>query len=83
VNYVDAVLIVPKDYDQVQTFTDFVCKSSKLILDNNGIVRNISVWAIRPIRPFWSDPVGAIVYGRTFYDRHTDKFEFKKEERLR
>lgn len=69
-------LFEPSSYDQIQTWTDAVCKSSKRILDNYGLVRNISVWAIRPIGFSWVD--GVIFYGMTFYDHHTDKFEFKR-----
>ncbi|MHA1280401.1 MAG: hypothetical protein ACTSQ8_24790 [Candidatus Helarchaeota archaeon] len=64
----------PGSYDQIQTWTDSVCKSSKSILDNYDVVRDISVWAIRP-----SGHIGdgwVIVYGRTFYDHRTDTFEF-------
>ena len=75
------LLFDPRSYDEVQTWTDVVCKSSKLILDNNGVVRNISVWAIRAVR--FEGRVGAIFYGRTFYDHHTDKFEFKNREELK
>jgi len=77
------LLFEPINYDQVQAWTDTVCKWSKRILDDNGVVRNISVWAIRPIRTSWEGDGGVIVYGRTFYDRHTDKFEFKKTEELK
>lgn len=38
-------LFEPRSYEQIQTWTDSVCKSSKCILDNYGLVRNISVWA--------------------------------------
>lgn len=68
-------LFEPRSYDQIQTWTDAVCKSSKRILDNYGLFRNISVWAIRPIGFSWEG--GVIFYGVTFYDRHTDKYEFK------
>ena len=68
-------LFVPRTPDQVQTWTDSVCKSSKRILDNYGLVRNISVWAIRPIGFSWEG--GVIFYGVTFYNRHTDRYEFK------
>jgi len=71
-------LFEPRSYDQIQTWTDAVCKSSKRILDNYDLVRNISVWAIRPIGFSWERIGGVIFYGVTFYDRHTDKFEFKR-----
>jgi hypothetical protein len=70
-------LFEPRNYDQIQTWTDAVCKSSKRILDNNGLVRNISVWAIRPILISVAGNGGLIVYGRTLYDRHTNRYEFK------
>jgi len=72
------LLFPPGNYDQVQTWTDAVCRASKRILDNNDVVRDISVWAIRVIGFSWEEG-GVISYGRTFYDRHTDKFEFKKD----
>ena len=75
------LLFPPGSYDQVQTWTDAVCRASKRILDNNDVVRDISVWAIRVIGFSWEEG-GVISYGRTFYDRHTDKFEFK-EDRLK
>jgi len=71
------LLFEPENYRQVQTWTDAVCESSKRILDNNGIVRNISVWANRTIRNG-----KVIVYGRTFYSRHIKRFEFKNAEEL-
>ena len=70
-------LFEPRSYDQIQNWTDAVCKSSKRILDNYGLVRNISVWAIRPVRISVAGNGGLIFYGVTFYDRHTDKYEFK------
>ena len=69
-------LFEPRSYDQIQTWTDAICKLSKRILDNYGLVRNISVWAFRPIGFSWEN--GVIFYGMTFYDRHTDRFEFKR-----
>ena len=75
-------LFEPRSYDQIQTWTDAVCKSSKRILDNYGLVRNISVWAIRPIRISVAGDGGLIVYGRTLYDHHTDKYEFKSPKVL-
>ena len=76
------LLFEPRNYDQVQAWTDVVCKSSKRILDNNGVVRDISVWAIRPVRTSWEENGGVMVYGRTFYDHCANKFEFKKTEEL-
>ncbi|UCC39629.1 MAG: hypothetical protein JSV96_17930 [Candidatus Aminicenantes bacterium] len=73
------LLFEPKNFDQVQIWTDAVCGASKRILDNKGIVRNISVWAIRPIRTSLEGEWGAIVYGRTLYDRDTNKFEFERK----
>ncbi len=75
-------LFEPKSYSQVQTWTDAVCKSSKCILNNDGVVRDIEVWAIRPIGIYLIEG-GVIAYGRTFYDHHTNKFEFKKIGGLR
>jgi len=75
-------LFEPRSYDQIKTWTDAVCKSSKRILDNYGLVRNISVWAIRPIRLGAGDS-GLIVYGRTLYDHHTDRYEFKSPKVLK
>jgi len=67
------LLFEPRSYDQVQAWTDVVCESSKRILDNDGVVRDIEVWAIRPVRTSWEEG-GVIVYGRTFYNHHTNKF---------
>jgi len=52
-------------------------------LDNNSVVRNICVWAIRPVRTSWEEEGKVKVYGRTFYDHHTNKFEFKKTEEIK
>jgi hypothetical protein len=76
-------LFVPRSYDQIQTWTDAVCKSSKRILDNYDLVRNISVWAIRPILISVAGNGGLIVYGRTLYDHHTDRYEFKNPKILK
>ncbi|UCE38888.1 MAG: hypothetical protein JSW00_06610 [Thermoplasmata archaeon] len=73
----------PRSHDQIQTWTDAVCKSSKRILDNYGLVSNISVWAIRPILISVAGNGGLIVYGRTLYDRHTDRYEFKSPKVLK
>lgn len=70
-------LFEPKSYDQVQAWTDAVCRSTKRILDNYGLIRNISVWAVRPIRISMAGNGGLIVYGRTLYDYHADRYEFK------
>jgi hypothetical protein len=77
------LLFEPINYDQVQAWTDTVCKWSKRILDNNSVVRNICVWAIRPVRTSWEEEGKVKVYGRTFYDHHTNKFEFKKTEEIK
>ena len=77
------LLFEPRNYSQVQTWTDVVCESSKRILDNDGVIRDIEVWAIRPIQISWEGEGKVIVYGRTFYDRYTDKFEFKKTEEIK
>ncbi len=76
------LLFEPISFDQVQAWTDVVCESSKRILDNDGVVRDFEVWAIRPIQTSWERNGGVMVYGRTFYDHCTDKFEFKKTEEL-
>lgn len=70
-------LFVPGSLDHVQVWTDSVCKSAKCILDNYGLIRNISVWAIRPIQISWEGMGGWVFYGATFYDRNADKYEFK------
>jgi len=74
------LLFEPRNYDEVQAWTNVVCRASKRILDNDGVVRDIEVWAIRPVRT-WEGEGGVIVYGRTFYNRHTNKFEFKTIKR--
>ncbi len=74
------LLFHPVTLDQARAWANTVCKSSKRILDDNGVVRDIEVWAIRLVGT--DEGSKTIVYGRTFYDRHTDKFEFKKTEEL-
>jgi len=76
------LLFHPVTLDQARAWANTVCKSSKRILDNDGIVRDIEVWAIRLVRTSWEEGSKTIVYGRTFYDHHTNKFEFKKPEEL-
>jgi len=75
------LLFHPVTFDQARAWANTVCKSSKHILDNNGVVRDIEVWAIRLVG--MEDGTRTIVYGKTFYDHDTDKFEFKKTEELR
>ena len=70
-------LFEPKSYEQVQTWSDAVCKSSKRILDAYGLVRNIAVWVVRPILISMAGNGGLIVYGRTLYEHHTDRYEFE------
>jgi len=77
------LLFEPISFDQVQTWTDAVCESSKRILDNDGVVRDIEVWAMRPIQTSWEGEWTVIVYGRTLYNRHTNKFEFKTTKELK
>jgi hypothetical protein len=77
------LLFHPVTLDQARAWANTVCKSSKRILDDNGVVRDIEVWAIRLVRTSWEEGSKTIVYGRTFYDCHTDKFEFKKTEELK
>ena len=72
------LLFHPVTLDQARAWANTVCKSSKRILDDNGVVRDIEVWAIRLVRTSWEEGSKTIVYGRTFYDYHTGKFEFKK-----
>ncbi len=76
------LLFYPVTLDQARAWANTVCKSSKRILNDNGIVRDIEVWAIRLVRTSWEEGSKTIVYGRTFYDCHIDKFEFKKTEEL-
>jgi len=77
------LLFHPVTLDQARAWANAVCKSSKRILDDNGVVRDIEVWAIRLVRASWEEGSRTIVYGRTFYDHDTDKFEFKKTEELK
>jgi hypothetical protein len=77
------LLFHPVTLDQARTWANTVCKSSKCILDDNGVVRDIEVWAIRLVRTSWEKGSKTIVYGRTFYDHDTDKFEFKTTEELK
>lgn len=76
-------LFEPKSYEQVQTWSDAVCKSSKCILNNYGLVRNIAVWVVRPIGFFSAGNGYLIIYGRTLYDHHTDRYEFKSPKVLK
>jgi len=76
------LLFHPVTLDQARAWANTVCKSSKRILDDNGVVRDIEVWAIRLVRTSWEEGSRTIVYGRTFYDRHAGKFEFKKTEEI-
>lgn len=71
-------LFMPESYEQVQTWTDAVCMLSKRILDNYGLVRDISVWAIQSMGFPLTGNGGLMVYGRTLYDHNTGKFEFKR-----
>jgi len=75
------LIFFPVTLDQARAWANTVCKSSKRILDDNGVVRDIEVWAIRLVG--MEEGTRTIVYGRTFYDHDTDKFEFKKTEELR
>ncbi len=77
------LLFHPVTLDQARAWANTVCKSSKRILDDNGVVRDIEVWAIRLVWAYWGEGSKTIVYGRTFYDHDTDKFEFKKTEELK
>jgi len=75
------LLFHPVTLDQARAWANAVCKSSKHILDNNGVVRDIEVWAIRLVGT--DEGSKTIVYGRTFYDHHTKKFEFEKNRRIK
>ena len=75
------LLFHPVTLDQARAWANTVCKSSKRILDDNGVVRDIEVWAIRLVGT--DEGSKTIVYGRTFYNHHTNKFEFKKTEELK
>ena len=77
------LLFHPVTLDQARAWANAVCKSSKRILDDNGVVRDIEVWAIRLVRASWEEGSRTIVYGRTFYDHDTDKFEFKNIRELK
>jgi len=72
------LLFHPVTFDQARAWANTVCKSSKHILDNNGVIRDIEVWAIRLVGT--DEGSKTIVYGKTFYDQCTDKFEFKKAD---
>lgn len=64
---------VPDNYQQVQTWTDAVCESSRSILSNGGITRSVSVWA-----KYGTGSDEIVVYGNTFYSQHTGRTEFKQ-----
>ena len=63
----------PTAIQQVRTWTDAVCESSKKILDSAGVSKSISVWARRP-----AGNGNVVLYGHTFYSPLTGKFEFKE-----
>ena len=67
----------PHSYAEVQTWTDAVCKDTKKILDEFGVVENIAVWARR------STGKGKVaIYGRTFYSSALKSFRFKNVKEL-
>ena len=73
------LLFEPDNYRQAQTWTDAVCENCLKILRNNGVVNpSLSVWAQRQI-----SGGKASLYGRTYYDHWTDRFEFKNVQQLK
>jgi len=74
-------LFEPESLDQVQTWANAICKSSKRILDDYDLIRNIIVWIVRPTQISMAGNCGLIVYGKTFYDHQNDTYEFKSLKR--
>ena len=70
-------LIEAQSFDYVQSFTDAVCKDCYRMLKNHNIESSISVWGRYPRG---TDLV--TMYGRTYYDKHSGKFEFKTAKEL-
>ena len=70
-------LFEPESYSQVQSFTDAICEDCYRIFKNHNIDKSINVWGHR-----LKDKDLTIMYGRTHYDRHSGKFEFKTAKEL-
>lgn len=66
------LLSEPESYDPVRRWTKIVCQQCSGIFKEHDIDRDISVWAKHEEN----------VYGRTYYGRQTDEFEFTKAEDL-
>jgi len=70
-------LFEPESILQVQSFTDAICEDCYRIFKNHNIDKSINVWGYR-----LKDKDLTIMYGRTHYDRHSSKFEFKTAKEL-
>lgn len=70
-------LFEPDSYSEVRIWTDAVCYETYDIFKRAGIERSISIWARRTLT---GDRVA--LYGRTFYSRHTGKYEFQNIKEL-
>ena len=70
-------LFEPESILQVQSFTDAICEDCYRIFKNHDIDKSINVWGYR-----LKDKDLTIMYGRTHYDRHSGKFEFKTAKEL-
>lgn len=66
-----------ESYEYVQAFTDAICKDCYRILKENDININISVWGHYP-----RDIDFVTMYGRTYYNKHSGKIEFKTAKEL-
>ena len=67
----------PYSYAEVRTWTDAVCKDTKKILNEFGVVEDISVWARRS-----AGKGKVVIYGRTYYWSKLKRFEFKNAKEL-
>lgn len=70
-------LFEPESYSRVQSFTDAICEDCYRIFKNHNINKSINVWGYR-----LKDKDLTIMYGKTHYDRHSGKFEFKTAKEL-
>lgn len=71
------LLVETEDYEQIQTWTDAVCRESHAVLENHDTKRDISVWLRRT-----NDDGSVKVYGRTNYSLDKDEYEFKNKDEL-
>lgn len=72
------LLFEPENHSQIKTWTNAVCEECLMVLKANGIVnKNISGWGQRQMADG-----RVIIYGRTYYNHYTKKYEFKTAREL-